>query len=190
VAVTAIIAIISGVLLVSNSRFGGQVLLENLAYDIALSIRQAQVYGLSVQRFGTNTFSAGYGVHFDTSTATQTSFPTFADAITVNGLYDAPGGTCGSPCELVQATTLERGFRISKLCVPAGADSATCTSVPTLDVLFKRPEPDAWISASGLSCTLSLGPCHESARVVVSSPRGDVTSVVVENNGQISVQKE
>ncbi len=189
VAVTAVIALISGVLLVSNSRFGGKVLLENLAYDIALSIRQAQVYGISVQRFGTNTFSAGYGVHFDSSSGTQTSYAMFADATTKNGLYDPPGGSCGSPCELVQAAQLERGFLIAKLCAPAGSDAFSCTAVNVLDILFRRPEPDAWISAGGLSCSLALGVCHESARIVVTSPRGDTSSVVIENNGQITVNK-
>jgi hypothetical protein len=62
--------------------------------------------------------------------------------------------------------------------------------VAVLDILFKRPEPDAGISAAGLSCLLSLGTCYDSARVVVASPRGDITSVVVENNGQIYVQKQ
>ncbi len=190
-AVTAVIAIISGVLLISNSRFGGSVLLENLAYDIALTVRQAQVYGISVQRFGTNTFSAAYGVHFDTSSASsQTTFVTFADAGTADGLYDQPGTS-----ELVQATSLERGFRIAKLCTPAGANLAACTTsgnpgVSVVDIVFKRPEPDAWISTGSQSCTLGNGACQQSVRIVISSPRGDLTSIVVENNGQISVAKQ
>lgn len=187
VMITAIIAVITGLILVSDARFGGKILLENLAYDIALSIRQAQVYGISVQRFNTNTFNAGYGVRFDTSS--QYSYLTFADAITSNGLYDCPTPGSYATCELVQSTALERGFRVSKLCAPAGADSASCTSVTKLDILFLRPDPDAWISANALSCPLASGTCYTDARIVLASPRGDIASVLVSSNGQITVQK-
>jgi len=186
--VTAIIAVITGLILVSDAKFGGQVLLENLAYDMALSIRQAQVYGISVQRFGTNTYNAGYGVRFDTSS--QYSYLTFADAVTSNGLYDCPTPGSSATCELVQSTALERGFRIAKLCAPAGTDSTSCTGVNKLDILFIRPQPDALISAGGLSCTLGLGTCYDSARIIVMSPRGDMDSILVEGNGQITVQKQ
>lgn len=190
VVVTAIIAVITGLILVSDSRFGGKVLLENLAYDMALSIRQAQVYGVSVQRFGT-TFNVAYGMHFDTSNPTQ--YNTFADACSpANGLYDAAGGGCASGELVGQVVTLERGFRISKLCAPAGTNSATCTSVNPLDITFKRPEPDACFSASGTS-DYTAGNCRDTyanARIVVKSPRGDLQSIIVEANGQITVQKE
>lgn len=177
-------------MLVSNSNFGGKVLLENLAYDIALSVRQAQVYGISVQRFGTDTFSAGYGVHFDTSS--PSTYWTFADALTANGLYDCPTPGSNTTCELVQSTSISRGFRISKICVPAGTDSTTCTSVNPVDVTFRRPEPDACISiegVAGVNGSLQCTTTHDSVRLVLVSPRGDVTSVVMEKNGQVSVQK-
>ncbi len=189
VAITAIIALITGLILVSDSAFGGKVLLENLAYDLALSVRQAQVYGISVQRFGTNTFTfnAGYGVHFDTANASQ--YLTFADACTpADGIYTTLGGACPLG-ELVTTTQIERGFRILYLCAPAGSAYNTCTQWSSLDIVFKRPEPDAIISAGGFSCPLTLGTCFDSARIVVMSPRGDKASVIVYLNGQISVEK-
>src|SRR5262249_15460517 len=138
------------------------------------------------------TFTAAYGVHFDTTSSD--TFLIFADASCTNGLYDTAHGACPTD-EVAQRSNLDRGFRIVKVCAPAQADTATCLNATTpnvspLDVLFKRPEPDALISALGQSCTLSNGSaCYESARIVVQSPRGDVDSVVIENNGQISVQK-
>lgn len=190
--VTGIIVVITGVVLANNSRFGGVVTLENLTYDVALTIRQAQVYGISVARFGTNTFTAGYGVDFNLSS--PGTYAMFADAISANGLYDCPSpGT--SDCELVQSVTLNQGYRISDLCVTSSSGTETCYSTSSspshIDVLFKRPEPDAWISADGASCILvpPNGPCQASARIVITSPRGDVASVVVEDNGQISVRR-
>jgi len=183
--VTGIIVIISTIILANNNRFGGVVLLENLAYDVALSIRQAQVYGISVARFQSNTFSAGYGVHFDLSS--PDTYVLFADAIQANGLYDCPQpGT--NNCELVETTTLSTGYNIYNLCETPSSGVETC-GISKIDVVFKRPEPDAWISASGVSCINNNGTCGESARVLLQSPHGDHMSVVIYANGQISVQK-
>src|SRR3989344_9303934 len=43
--VTGILVLISGLVLANNTRFGGAILLKNLAYDVGLSIREVQVYG-------------------------------------------------------------------------------------------------------------------------------------------------
>ena len=178
--VTSIMILISGMILASNSSFGGTILLQNLAYDIALSVRQAQVYGTSVARYGNNNFGASYGLHFAASS--PTTYVLFADAISANGLYDSG--------ELVQSYSIDRGYTIKKLCSPAGTSIASCTAVTTLDVIFKRPDTDAIISVRGVSCLGAPGNCAQSARVVVGSPRGDISSIVIENNGQVSVQKQ
>jgi prepilin-type N-terminal cleavage/methylation domain-containing protein len=175
-AVTAVMVFVTSAILANNSRFGGAVLLQNLAYDMALTVRQAQVYGISVFRFGEEEFSYAYGAHFNPST--PTNFLLFADAVSANGLYD--GCSTPSQCELVQSTNISQGYTISDVCV-TGSGAETCGH-SQIDVTFKRPEPDAYIRADGLS-TL-----YEKGRVVVRSPRGDLRSVVVETNGQISVQ--
>jgi len=183
--VTALIVIISTVVLADNNRFGGVVLLENLAYNIALSIRQAQVYGISVARFQGSTFSAGYGVHFDASI--PDTYELFADAITANGLYDCPEpGT--NDCELVQSTTISTGYTIQDLCATPASGTEVC-GLSKLDILFIRPEPDAWISSNGVSCINDHSTCAQGARIQLLSPRGDVMSVSVQANGQISVGK-
>ncbi|MBI4087782.1 prepilin-type N-terminal cleavage/methylation domain-containing protein [Candidatus Kaiserbacteria bacterium] len=183
--VTAIVVVITGVVFANNNRFGGVVLLQNLTYDVALSIRQAQVYGISVARFGDATFSAGYGNDFDLSS--PTTYTLFADA-SENGLYDCPApGTSG--CELVAATTISSGYRIQSLCATPAGGTETCSGVSSLDVLFKRPEPDAWISINGNSCILDSAQCQESARITLVSPKGDTMSVVIDANGQIAVGK-
>jgi hypothetical protein len=175
-AVTAVMVFITSAILANNSRFGGAVLLQNLAYDMALTVRQAQVYGISVFRFGDEEFSYAYGVHF--SPSTPTAFLLFADAVSENGLYD--GCPTSSECELVQSTNISQGYRVADVCV-TGSGAESCGH-SQLDVTFKRPEPDAYIRADLLPTLYKKG------RVVVRSPRGDLRSVVVETNGQISVQ--
>lgn len=195
--VVAIMVVVSAIILANNNKFGGQVLLQNFAYDVALSVRQAQVYGISVERFGSgasSNFTAGYGIHFDISS--PTSYLLFADAITRNGEYDCP--TPGVSCELVTANTINRGYQVSQLCYTPAGGSEVCNSSPagtpkTLDILFIRPEPDALITACGpscaTSCLLTPSSCAQSARVTLRAPQGQTMSVSVTASGQISVDQ-
>ncbi len=185
IVVTGIMVLISSLVLVNNNKFGGQILLRDLAYDVGLSLRQAQVYGISVRRFGADNFSTGYGMHFELGS--PTSYVLFADAVTANGIYD--GCASSAACELVESTTISRGFYIKELYVgPADAE----IPVTKLDILFKRPEPDACISANGAVTISAAGECtvnpNERAHIILSSPRGDTHGVVVEVTGQISVE--
>lgn len=182
--VTAILTIISSVILVNNNRFGGAILLENLAYDVGLSIREAQVYGIAVRRYGTGNFDAGYGMHF--SMSSPTTYVLFADAVSQNGLYD--GCPDSASCELVQSTDIHRGFQIADLCsIPTGGGDEIC-DLERLDILFQRPEPDAFISANGASGVANSAALQERGRIVLESPRGDQKSVIVEIAGQIATQ--
>ncbi|OGG50676.1 hypothetical protein A2763_03665 [Candidatus Kaiserbacteria bacterium RIFCSPHIGHO2_01_FULL_54_36] len=171
--VTGIIVIVTSVILANNSRFGGIVQLENLTYDVALTVRQAQVYGISVQRYGASNFSSGYGMHFDSNDPQH--YELFADA-DEDG-YDVSENVPPSPY------TIRSGYRIHKLCVPQGNDAVSCDPVSQVDIIFHRPEPDATIHINGDSAI------NDSARIVLISPRGDIMSVVVENSGQISVRR-
>lgn len=176
--VTGIITVVSGLVLVNNNRFGGVALLQNISYDIALSIRKAQVYGISVARFG-DIYAPAYGMHFTLSS--PTGYILFADALTPqNGTYDCPApGTAN--CELMQATTILSGYTIKDLCATPSGGAEVC-ELATLDVSFQRPEPDAYIRAGGLSGI------NESARIILQSPRGVTKDITVGVNGQISVE--
>ncbi|MCE9541612.1 prepilin-type N-terminal cleavage/methylation domain-containing protein [Candidatus Kaiserbacteria bacterium] len=182
--VTGIMIVISGLMFANNNSFGGTVQLENLAYDMALTVRQAQVYGISVQRFSTNTFASAYGVHFSYSVnpTAHDAFYLFADVVAQNNRYDCadPANATPTTCELVAAETLFSGYRVADLCIPKTQVRPCGHS--TLDITFHRPNPDAYITADSQDVP------YESARIYVTSPRGQTKSVIVETNGQISVQ--
>ncbi len=182
--VTGVLTVISAIILVNNNRFGGAILLENLAYDVALSIREAQVYGIAVRRYGESGFNVGYGMHF--SKSSPTTYVLFADAVSVNGLYDGCPDT--SSCELVESTDIHRGFRIVDLCSIASGGGGEVCGLERLDILFKRPEPDAFISANGVSGVANPAVLQERGRIVLESPRGDRLSVLIEVAGQIATQ--
>jgi prepilin-type N-terminal cleavage/methylation domain-containing protein len=181
--VIGIMTVVSGVVLANNSRFGGQVLLQNLAYDIALSIRQSQVYGISVQRFGTAaTFAPAYGMYFNVSS--PTTYVLFGD-VTPNGIFDTG--------ETVQSTTIQSGFSISELYATVGGVE---TAVNSLNITYRRPDPDAYITINNTVLTFDDNgklfpagqPIQEEARIVVRSPRGDLKDITVSFSGQISVE--
>lgn len=183
--VTGILVLISGLILFNNRQFKGRILLENLAYDIALSVRQAQVYGISVRQFG-DTFDISYGMHFNVQSSSHT-YNLFGDTggVSANGLWDPGEDVSPSPYNI------ESGYFIARLCVPAGVDPGTCSPVTQIDIVFRRPEPDACISKDGVSGITGEYKCtegQESARIILQSPQGEETSVVVESTGQISVQ--
>ena len=205
IVVAGIIIIITSLLLVRNSSFGGTVVLRSLAYDVALSIREAQTYGISVrQETGNSNTNApyGYSVHFDNTDGT--SYRLFVDQNTVNGFYD--GGQAKNGGELVKTYQLNKGYSISNLCYwTNGATSWTC-GASELNVVFVRPEPDACIGydkALGPTITLQSvdnvniakapkcnppSPKATKVRIDLSSPNGNTVSIIVEITGQISVQ--
>lgn len=179
VAVMGIFVVITSIVLVNNNQFGGKFLLENLAYDVALSVRTAQVYGTSVKRSDAGVFTNGYGIHFDA--ASPSSYVLFADAV-ANGLYDSSSG------ELVQSYSFQSGYTISSLCTTLGSASTEACGSSALDIQFQRPEPGARISGNGISGVTNPAYLQSRGRIVLRSPRGDQISIVVESTGQISVQ--
>ncbi len=175
IVVVGIVVTISSIVLASYSQFGGTVLLRNLAYDVALSVREAQIFGISARSFGGVEFAAGHGVYFDLQ-ETNRSFTLFTDA-NEDGVYTSAGS------EWVETYNLGQGYLIERICVPDG-ETEDCL-VTDLSILFKRPEPDAIIRASFGSGFSQ----YERARIVVMSPREDRMSILVEAAGQISVQR-
>lgn len=190
VVTVGIVGIITAVTLADNNRFGGQVMLRNLAYEMALIVREAQTYGVSVRKVtvaGSPVFESGYGIHINA--ADPTSYILFAD--TYKDLaYPTQGedGMYTTPLEDVNTYNIGRGYKMTKVC--AGSSGTVCENVCTsgcsgsLDILFKRPEPDAAIRMDGVASIL-----YDQASIELASPRGDTMRVVVEVSGQISVTK-
>ncbi|MCW9054437.1 MAG: prepilin-type N-terminal cleavage/methylation domain-containing protein [Candidatus Pacebacteria bacterium] len=172
-----ILVVITLVVLVNYAAFGGSVLIGSLAYDVGLSIRQAQVFGLSVREFGfgSGQFDVGYGVHFDMDSPQD--YFIYAD-LDKNYIYNADDGA-------QEVFNIGRGFSIKRVCVTTVSSTELCSdtdNINVLDITFVRPDPDAYIRVDG-----DAGTVYQSARVVVGSPQGAEREVTVESTGQISV---
>jgi len=140
---------------------------ENLALDISLTIREAQVYGMGVKRENSAGFDIAYGVRFDIST--PNTFVLFADK---NGDDSYDSG------EEISTLTIKNIFKISDLCT----DASCASTASTMDVTFRRPNPDAIIIPDGSSSVI-LGVIK-----VENINSGKKKVITVTDTGQISVQ--
>jgi prepilin-type N-terminal cleavage/methylation domain-containing protein len=173
--VVSIVALFSIITLVSHQKFGDSIAINNLAYDVALTLREAQIYGTSVrtQDLAPDDFEHAYVVRFVEWEPTK-----------FNLCLDINDNThCNVESELLEGFEISRGNVIEKLCsVNGGVEDCNKTA---LHVSFLRPDPDATINAfvSGGAFTVV-----EAARIYLKSPTGLQKTVSVTQTGQISVE--
>lgn len=196
----SIFVVLTGIVLFNQSKFNSTILLTNLAYDTALTIRLAQNYGLNI-RESDNTSIVDpkykflpYGVHFETE-ANNKSFLLFAD-LTYNGEADpgygvfptdADSSTCDAVDGCVNRYSIRRGNIIKYICAEAlamGTSTCTGTPLPSIDITFIRPNPDAYIRyASGSSDPVQ----YKVVTIVIGGADGSTRKVIVRSNGLIEV---
>lgn len=184
--VVAIFIIITSVVLINQNKFSSNVAIQNLAYQIGLAIRQAQVYGLSVRGSnanGADTFDTAFGVHFDDSS--KTSFIFYADSDS-DKMYLEGNDVLESTFNIDSGT-------ISNVCTTDGSGNKNCfnstpnggTDIDSADITFKRPDPEAVIVNN---LTPSSGPNDSKIEITVQSALKDRSqTIVVTSTGQIYV---
>lgn len=183
IAVLAIFSIMTSIVLFNYNKFTSDTVLTNMAYEVALSVREAQIYGVSVRNpdgVSGEDFSKPYGIHFPKVTGGSSSYFLFADAeSTPNGTYAGSTCTPGSG-ECVQAYTLQRNVKITDM--RAGPDcSEPLTNGQSLSVSFRRPNPEPLFNGAKDKTF---------AEITLTAPDGATRYVVVSNNGQIYVNNE
>jgi len=169
-----IMLVILSVILFSHRQFSDSLIITNLAYEVALSIRQSQTYGFSVKGVvdnGAQTFDAGYGVHFDGAN-NLSSYQLFADKNN-NKIYDSDDIN-------LETFNLERGSVVENICIISEGDCDVASGV--VDIVFVRPNPDAFIRVGG-------GNTNEQGLVIkLRSSNGMNRCVELMNTGQISIK--
>jgi len=171
-----IFSVITSIAVFNNAQFNSSVLLTNLAYEVALSIRQSQVYGVTVKKDTTNNFNSAYGIHFNL--AAPTSYILFQDTTPVDHVFNSGDVS-------IETFNIQKGNGITQFCVTdGGAPVCHKGDNATLDISFVRPNPDALIYVGG------VGPRHSKAEVCVVSPQNIKRKVVIESTGQISVSTD
>ena len=132
----AISTIIVGGVLIRFNAFDSVVVLKSIAYEVALTIREAQVFAVSAtgNQAMTSQFDQPYGVHFDLANPQQYI------------LYENAAGTLeyGSGDTIIETFTMNQKYEINDICVTPASGGESCTAT-TLSVAFQRPEFRAYI---------------------------------------------
>jgi len=181
----AIFVAMTVLMIVKFGNFDQSVLITDLIYDVALVMRTAQTYGLSVANAPglQSDFQFAYGVDFSTTpnVGTDNTVPgdtrviLFADSGINTGIYEGSGPNRDTQ---VNTYNITRGAKVTGLCI--GASNTSCTNVSQLDVTFKRPNPEALIYGGGLIN-------QQYARITISGTDSSTRSMEVYGNGQVSI---
>ncbi len=195
--VLAIFIVITSVVLARQNRFSSDILLSDVAYQIAISIRQAQVYGLGVRSVGgvtkgvDITYDTGYGIHFE-GPLPASSYIFFPD-LNKNGIADVVNGTLETSLSTPGTISydLSRGQKIVSVCA-TNANGNGCLSglsgvkggsgnASSLNVIYIRPDPTAKISDD-------QGVSYNTLVITVASSLGDrFKCITAYGTGQVSV---
>ena len=207
--VLAIITVITSVALVGQSDFNRTLLLTDTAYQMALSVREMQSFGLSSRRYisgAQDVQNAAYGIHVERDSPQE--FILFADISNtpvpspslpncITGTEDTPDekpGNClfdtdQTPDGTVETNRFTRGFFISEFCGYGGSDDKYCSTDPStplesMDIVFVRSSTESAIHAYRGSGWESL----VSAEIYISSADETATrGICISRVGQVSI---
>lgn len=203
----SVFTVISALTLANYPKFNNQTAITGLAQQIAISIREAQVYGVAVKNASStasivspNTYPA-YGIFFATSSVgttygSATSYSVFFDRVTSNGVapYFKPMGDnfFTDSGELVETVKIQNGSKIVSICgVPTSG--STCNTAYAAFIVFRRPNPDAVIKTITTSGTWpysspTLVDCQRIDIVIRSRDQNLTKTIQVYSSGQITVK--
>ncbi len=211
--VLAISSMIMAVVLFNYRGFVDQIALNGAAQEIALALREAQSYGLSVRGVldssGAYTFTSAYGVYF--SRDYPNSIEIFVDknrdgAFTDQDKTCVPSTAIGSEC--LSKIQLLNGVYISETYYDSAGTASVKGDKSSIQVLFKRPSTDAVVhvfkkdkkmfccSFGNCSTIVDENPVCASpntaynspkARIQITSPLGSSKFITIENSGQIII---
>ena len=178
--VIAIMTLLTGVFLFQQRQFDSTTLLRSLAYSVALSVRQAQTYGVSVRGLG-GVFSQSHGIYV--SSGDLSHYYIFSD---LNGDYARESD--GSE-DVETFSLVGQNFNISKFCVTQLNDAELCSdgAIIELIILFTRPNPDACFRTDDSPTACSSEIVYKQASIQLQGPSGVTRSVVITTTGQITV---
>ncbi len=171
----AIIVVMIAIIMTKFSAFDSVTLLKAAAYEIALTLRDAQVYSISVRGTGAD-FERPYGIHFTNGN----SYIFFRDVNTsANNTPAYDGG------ESISTLTTRTPAAIVDICTEK--NSTLDCDVTWADVSFRRPEFKALFrDSAGATTNIS----KMQIKVQSTKNPADIWVVEVGLLGHISVYKE
>jgi prepilin-type N-terminal cleavage/methylation domain-containing protein len=189
--VVGIIGVVTTIALANQASLSNNVLLSNLAYEIGLSLREAQTYGISVKAGDSTAGLRGaYGILFRSDEPLE--YYLFHDR-NDNKIVDEADG------EIVDTYKIEnqRGNSIVRMCfdLPCNVNNSVGDAYGGggyIAIMFRRPNPEPVfktgpLNGASLGASISpdeIGPVHI---VVNNQARNNCKTIIVESTGQIRV---
>jgi prepilin-type N-terminal cleavage/methylation domain-containing protein len=177
-----IITVIAGMILARFNSFDSTVLLKSFAYEVATTLREAQIYSLSVVNTETGAaanFRYPYGLSFTPGATSYTFFRYNNPSSSVTPRYES------SEVNVLRLIPASEAMEIYDVCVTNnGTDNC---DISRLDISFRRPE----FSAIFYSPTLGSPSTISAGKIYVRSVRNPSNAWVIEVKllGQIVVYK-
>lgn len=142
--VLAIVGVLAVLAIVNQNTFNKSFLVTNTVYDLGLTLRSVETFGLSNKALNTSTIFTWYGIHFDA--AHPNSFFVFADTTggaTCSGISltcHSGDGIYQTTDPIVQQYQIGNGVSISSICTTQPGNAPVCTpTIGTVDVVYTRP---------------------------------------------------
>jgi prepilin-type N-terminal cleavage/methylation domain-containing protein len=183
--VVAVIGLVTTMALANQASLSNNVLLSNLAYEVGLSLREAQTYGISVKA-GDSTagFRGAYGILFRSDKPLE--YYLFHDT-NDNKTVDVDLG------EIIDTYKIEnqRGNSLTLFCFDIPCDQDR--DVEFMTVMFRRPNPEPIFKTGVLGvggaliqndAAVLIGPAYI---VVNNQVKNNCKTIIVEATGQIRV---
>jgi len=196
--VIAIFMVISSITIFSYGKFNSSLSIQNLADDIALSVRRAQGYAIGVRGQG-GVFGEGYGIHFtadstpslgDLYAGSNKSFILFVDMSANNQYNYNASKTCGAPTSANECLDLLRISTTDKIANIYLNNSATpINSEDSVDLIFKRPNPTPTFChrVGGVGSCASTAISSIQIKISQDVDPNIFKVIYISNNGQISI---
>lgn len=188
--VISIFLILTGIMLTRYTGIKSSISIENLAQDIAITIRKAQLFSVGVRETDSaigKVIPPGYGISIPpiTSPGLDKEYIFFADLdFPISGgnkEYDdsSGGNVCGkntldNNLECLEKITINTDDYINNTYV----DGSPCGS--RLDIVFTRPNLSATISCNGS--------IYNEAKIEITNSEGKIKNIIIPTAGNIYVE--
>ena len=180
IVVISIFTIMTGVVLANLPQFRERTALQLVAQKMAITIREAQVYGVGVKSFGTEFPS--HGIYFYPTTGASSNLKSYIlfadDPSSNNNKYDPPN-------EKVTQYDLTGTVEIQT--IETCSSSSSCPpKADGMNIVFDRPKTEANFTDPSSGAPISSA---SYANIIIVSNRSlETRTIQVWNTGQISVK--
>lgn len=177
----AVMGMVAGMVFTQRAGFSQSIGLKNVTQEIALAVRQAQVYGVTSRgsRLNADIDDFAYSIHFDARPNRNQNFPMYIDRI--------GNATYGNNDTLIDSYQLPSNMQIRYICTGANFSDTACNSYDKNEVIikFSRPHPDAQILRRSGN---AINNAETAVIVIEEVDSGNRRKVIVRASGYITVE--